>query len=257
MVKKSKKISVKIIPNAGEIIQYGNKFRNVKTMKFASKRDFAKSNYKMILDNPAAFKKVIKTAKGFDSYYNSYRYNGKQLKRPIRDFLLENLAQSDKKQIKEAKKKNGLIPDLNMILNEGSMNTLFNAFNFTFNRKTSYELETGFLTKEDNMYNIIKELAYYREKGYKINIIDLDGNTGSDITVIKNLEREKLSEAQEDMEQLHTTSNKAMYLFNIQHELTVNDQNKTVTLDLRNSTNHISDSKEAQIFKENKKKGKN
>jgi hypothetical protein len=56
------------------------------------------------------------------------------------------------------------------------------------------------------------------------------------------------------MEQLHTTSNKAMYLFNIQHELTVNDQNKTVTLDLRNSTNHISDSKEAQIFKENKRK---
>ncbi|GDX37472.1 hypothetical protein LBMAG19_6180 [Candidatus Pelagibacterales bacterium] len=67
MVKKSKKILVKIIPNAGEIIQYGNKFRNIKTMKFASKRDFAKSNYKMILDNPAAFKKVIKSAKGYDS----------------------------------------------------------------------------------------------------------------------------------------------------------------------------------------------
>lgn len=257
MVKKSKKILVKIIPNAGEIIQYGNKFRNIKTMKFASKRDFAKSNYKMILDNPAAFKKVIKSAKGYDSYYNSYRYNGKQLKRHIRDFLLENLAQSDKKQIKEARKKNGLIPDLNMILNEGSMNTLFNAFNFTFNKKTSYELETGFLTKEDNMYNIINELAYYKDKGYKINIIDLDGNTGSDITVIKNFERQKLSEAQEDMEQLHTTSNKAMYLFNIQHELTVNNQNKTVTLDLRNATNHISDSKEAQIFKESKRKGKN
>ena len=226
-------------------------------MKFASKRDFAKSNYKMILDNPAAFKKVIKSAKGFDSYYNSYRYNGKQLKRPIRDFLLENLSQSDKKQIKEAKKKNGLIPDLNMITNEGSMNTLFNAFNFTFNRKTSYELETGFLTKEDNMFNIIKELSYYREKNYKINIIDLDGNTGSDITVIKNFEREKLSEAQEEMEQLHTTSNKAMYLFNVQHELTVNDQNKTVTLDLRNAKGEIRDSKEAQIFKESKRKGKN
>lgn len=254
MAKKSKKISVKIIPNAGEIIQYGNKFRNIKTMKFASKRDFAKSNFKMILDNPAAFKKVVKTAKGFDSYYNSYRYNGKQLKRPIRDFLLENLSQSDKKQIKEAKKKNGLIPDLNMITNEASMNTLFNAFNFTFNRKTSYELATGFLTKEDNMYNIIKELAYYREKGYKINIIDLDGNIGSDIDVIKNFEREKLSEAQEDMEQLHSTSNKAMYLFNIQHELTVNDQNKTVTLDLRNATGEIRDSKEAQIFKQNKRK---
>jgi hypothetical protein len=254
MAKKSKKISVKIIPNAGEIIQYGNKFRNIKTMKFASKRDFAKSNYKMILDNPAAFKKVIKSAKGFDSYYNSFRYNGKQLKRPIRDFLLENLSQSDKKQIKEAKKKKGLVPDLNMIVNEASMNTLFNAFNFTFNRKTSYELETGFLTKEDNMYNIIKELAYYREKGYKINIIDLDGNTGSDITVVKNFEREKLAEAQEEMEQLHTTSNKAMYLFNIQHELTVNDQNKTVTLDLRNAKGEIRDSKEAQIFKENKRK---
>jgi hypothetical protein len=134
------------------------------------------------------------------------------------------------------------------------MNTLFNAFNFTFNRKTSYELETGFLTKEDNMYNIIKELAYYREKGYKINIIDLDGNTGSDITVVKNFEREKLAEAQEEMEQLHTTSNKAMYLFNIQHELTVNDQNKTVILDLRNAKGEIRDSKEAQIFKENKRK---
>ena len=254
MVKKSKKISVKIIPNAGEIIQYGNKFRNIKTMKFASKRDFAKSNFKMILDNPVAFKKVVKSAKGFDSYYNSYRYNGKQLKRQIRDFLLENLSQSDKKQIKEAKKKNGLIPDLNMITNEASMNTLFNAFNFTFNKKTSYELATGYLTKEDNMYNIIKELAYYREKGYKINIIDLDGNTGSDITVIKNFEREKLSEAQEEMEQLHTTSNKAMYLFNIQHELTVNDQNKTVTLDLRNAKGEIRDSKEAQIFKESKRK---
>lgn len=254
MAKKSKKISVKIIPNAGEIVQYGNKFRNIKTMKFASKRDFAKSNFKMILENPAAFKKVVKSAKGFDSYYNSYRYNGKQLKRPIRDFLLENLSQSDKKQIKEAKKKSGLIPDLNMITNEASMNTLFNAFNFTFNRKTSYELETGFLTKEDNMYNIIKELAYYREQGYKINIIDLDGNTGSDITIIKNFEREKLSEAQEDMEQLHSTSNKAMYLFNIQHELTVNDQNKTVTLDLRNATGEIRDSKEAQIFKQNKRK---
>jgi hypothetical protein len=130
MAKKSKKISVKIIPNAGEIIQYGNKFRNIKTMKFASKRDFAKSNYKMILENPAAFKKVVKSAKGFDSYYNSFRYNGKQLKRPIRDFLLENLSQSDKKQIKEAKKKKGLVPDLNMIVNEASMNTLFNAFNF-------------------------------------------------------------------------------------------------------------------------------
>ena len=254
MAKKSKKISVKIIPNAGEIVQYGNKFRNIKTMKFASKRDFAKSNFKMILENPAAFKKVVKSAKGFDSYYNSYRYNGKQLKRPIRDFLLETLSQSDKKQIKEAKKKSGLIPDLNMITNEASMNTLFNAFNFTFNRKTSYELETGFLTKEDNMYNIIKELAYYREQGYKINIIDLDGNTGSDITIIKNFEREKLSEAQEDMEQLHSTSNKAMYLFNIQHELTVNDQNKTVTLDLRNAKGEIRDSKEAQIFKENKRK---
>jgi hypothetical protein len=167
---------------------------------------------------------------------------------------LENLSQSDKKQIKEAKKKNGLIPDLNMITNEASMNTLFNAFNFTFNRKTSYELETGFLTKEDNMYNIIKELSYYREKGYKINIIDLDGNTGSDITVVKNFEREKLAEAQEEMEQLHTTSNKAMYLFNIQHELTVNDQNKTVILDLRNAKGEIRDSKEAQIFKENKRK---
>jgi len=254
MVKKSKKIQTQIIPNAGEIIQYGTKFRHLNTMKFANKRDFAKSNYKMILENPAAFQKVIKSARGFDSYYNSYRYNGKQLKRHIRDFLLENLSQRDKKQIKEAKKKNGLIPDLNMITNEASMNTLFNAFNFTFNRKTSYELETGYLTKEDDMYNIIKELAYYRDKGYKINIIDLDGNTGSDITVIKNFEREKLAEAQEEMEQLHTTSNKAMYIFNIQHELTVNDQNKTVTLDLRNSKGEIRDSKEAQIFKENKRK---
>jgi hypothetical protein len=104
------------------------------------------------------------------------------------------------------------------------------------------------------MYNIIKELAYYREKGYKINIIDLDGNTGSDIIVVKNFEREKLAEAQEEMEQLHTTSNKAMYLFNIQHELTVNDQNKTVTLDLRNAKGEIRDSKEAQIFKQNKRK---
>jgi hypothetical protein len=48
-----------------------------------------------------------------------------------------------------------------------------------------------------------------------------------------------------------------MYLFNIQHELTVNDQNKTVTLDLRNAKGEIRDSKEAQIFKESKRKGKN
>jgi len=250
MAKKTKKIKVEIKPNQGQVIQYGNKFRFADTMKFASKKDFAKSNFKMILDNPMAFKSVVKKAKGYDSYYNALRYKGKSLKKQVADFLKENFVASEKKEIKLAVKEKGFLPDMSMIMKRNELDIINRMLNFTFGKNTSYELDSGFLTtKSDNMHNIIKDMAYYRKKGYVINIIDEQGGRSNDIAIIKDFERSLLSDAQEDMEQEHSSSSKSAYIFNIEHELTVNDFLKTVTLDLRNATSYISNSLEGEIFK--------
>ena len=255
MAKKKPKSKPIINPNEGQIIKWGNKYRNTKTNKFASKKDFAKSNFQMILDNQRGFTKgVVKAAKGYSAYYNNYRYNGKSMKRQVAHYLQDNLTNTQKKELKMSVKEYGYFKDWSMIMPQSAYDVLQKAFHFTFERLSSYELDSGFLTKkEDNMHNIVKELAYYRGKGYEIKIIDNAGERG-DISTLKDFERQILSDAQAEMEAEHTTSSKAMYLFNIEHEMTVDDDKKIVTVDLRNATNYISDSKEAEIIKAKKRR---
>lgn len=243
MIKKNKQ---NIAPNSGIVQKVfkpfgGVYYKNTQTGKFATKKDFIKSNYRQIIQTPLQFPKELKSAKSYNTYFNQLRFKGTVLPKKVQDFLKDSgFVKSDKKQIKDYQKEKGFIPDMDFIYSEKEIKKLLHNFFFTFTKTTKYNLDSGFLeTKNGDLFNIVKEIYSYLKKGYQLKVIDLEGKEHNDITPIKSFEKLKLSEAESEANKEIKAKNwkrsKEEYIFNIEHNLTVNDMTKTVYLDLRDS----------------------
>jgi hypothetical protein len=246
---KAKKIVV-IQPNAGEVIKDFSKksgkefYRNTKTGKISSKKDYVKSNFDLILSNPKGFPKLQKSAKGTKSYYNQLRFDGKVLPKEYQEFIKKQLNKPEQKDFREYKKEKGFIKDLSYIYTQKQYDILLNNFKFTFDKWTAYNMTTGFLNvTTDDMHNIISEIARYRDKGYKVVIVDEEGNTSNDISVIKNFEKNQVNAAQELVSNGLTKKDATAYVYNVKHSLVINQLAKTVTINLQDSSGFFSDSK--------------
>jgi len=244
---KAKKIVV-IQPNAGEVIKDFSKksgkefYRNTKTGKISSKKDYVKSNFDLILSNPKGFPKLQKSAKSSKSYYNQFRFNGKTLPKEYQEFIKKQLNKPEKKDFRNYRKEKGFINDLSFIYTPKQYELLMNNFKFTFDKWSSYDMTSGFLNvTTDDMHNIIKEIAHYRDKGYKIIIIDESGNSSSDIRVIKNFEKDQVNNAQQVVADGLTKKDATAYVYNVKHTLIINQLAKTVTIDLQESTGFFGD----------------
>lgn len=238
-----------ILPNSGTIEKVfkgsgGVYYKNTVTGKFATKKDFIKSNYIEILKTPLKYPKEIKQAKGYKTYYNTPRFNGKTLNKQVAEFLTDTgFTKSDKKYIKAYQKETGFLPDLNFIFDDKTLKVLTNNFFFTFTKNSSYNLESGFLNiKNGDLNNVVRDLAFYRKKGYKLIVIDTEGNKHDSIQPIKDFEKKRIAENQDQF--VNTSgaySDKTKYLYNIEHQLTVNDKYKYVEINLGESKGFYSD----------------